>query len=125
MITANFRFIIFGFYPYELHWRPSVAMIILVSLLFYKQKQESFGRLLVYVWMPACDHGHSDAGRILGLTPVESASVGAFASDTDALVFGMLRPIPLGIFLALGRRSKMPAIRTISILYIEKIRAFR
>jgi general L-amino acid transport system permease protein len=39
IITANFRFIIFGFFPYELQWRPLLAMGILFSLLFYSRNR--------------------------------------------------------------------------------------
>lgn len=37
-------------------------------------------------------------------------------------VFGIAISFPLGVLLALGRRSKLPAIRMISVLYIEFIR---
>jgi len=38
-------------------------------------------------------------------------------------VFGLTAAYPLGVILALGRRSKMPAVKIMSILYIELIRA--
>ena len=123
MITANFRFIIFGFYPYELHWRPSVAMIILVSLLFYSKNRDHWKLSLAYVWISGLAiMGILMRGGILGLTPVESDQWGGLPLTLMLSVFGMFAAYPLGIFLALGRRSKMPAIRTISILYIEMIR---
>jgi len=123
MITANFRFIIFGFYPYELHWRPSVAMIILVSLLFYSKNRDHWKLSLAYVWIAGLAiMGILMRGGILGLTPVESDQWGGLPLTLMLSVFGMFAAYPLGIFLALGRRSKMPAIRTISILYIEMIR---
>ena len=123
MITANFRFIIFGFYPYELHWRPSVAMIILVSLLFYSKNRDHWKISLAYVWIAGLAiMGILMRGGILGLTPVESDQWGGLPLTLMLSVFGMFAAYPLGIFLALGRRSKMPAIRTISILYIEMIR---
>jgi len=34
IVTTNFRFILFGFYPYDLQWRPLVAMLLLFVLLF-------------------------------------------------------------------------------------------
>ena len=33
VIPANIRFILFGFFPYEMQWRPLLAMILLVGLL--------------------------------------------------------------------------------------------
>ncbi len=123
MIPANFRFIIFGFYPYELHWRPSVAMIILVSLLFYSKNRDHWNISLVYIWIAGLAiMGILMRGGILGLTPVESDQWGGLPLTLMLSVFGMFAAYPLGIFLALGRRSKMPAIRTICILYIEMIR---
>jgi general L-amino acid transport system permease protein len=61
-------------------------------------------------------------GGIFGLTPVESDQWGGLPLTLMLSVFGMVAAYPLGILLALGRRSKMPAIRTLSILYIELIR---
>jgi len=40
IIWANFRFIIFGFYPAELQWRPLVAMLLLFGLLFYSRNRD-------------------------------------------------------------------------------------
>jgi general L-amino acid transport system permease protein len=51
IIPANIRFIIFGFYPHELHWRPLVAMIMLVSLLLYSKNRDHWKKSLVYVWI--------------------------------------------------------------------------
>ena len=41
IIPANIRFIIFGFYPYELHWRPLLAMIMMVGLLLYCKNRDT------------------------------------------------------------------------------------
>ena len=35
VIPSNFRFIIFGFFPYDMQWRPLTAMILLFALLVY------------------------------------------------------------------------------------------
>ena len=51
IIPANIRFIIFGFYPYEFHWRPSVAMIMLISLLFYSKNRNHWNKSLGYIWI--------------------------------------------------------------------------
>jgi general L-amino acid transport system permease protein len=123
IIPANIRFIIFGFYPYALHWRPSVAMIILVSLLFYSKNRAHWKVSLGYIWISGLlIMGILMKGGILGMTPVESDQWGGLPLTLMLSVFGMFAAYPLGIFLALGRRSKMPAIKTICILYIEMIR---
>jgi general L-amino acid transport system permease protein len=122
-IPANIRFIIFGFYPYELHWRPFVAMIMLISLLLYSKNRDHWNRSLAWLWITGlCIMGVLMKGGIFGLTPVDSDQWGGLPLTLMLSVFGMVAAYPLGILLALGRRSKMPAIRTISILYIELIR---
>jgi len=118
IIPANIRFIIFGFYPHELHWRPSVAMVLLISLLFYSKKRDHWKVSLAYIWVAGLViMGHSDEGRDSWIDSGGERSVGRFASDPHALrlrdVCGVsARDIP-----GPGeRRSKMPAIRTLCIL---------
>ena len=123
IIPANIRFIIFGFYPHELHWRPSVAMIMLVGLLFYSKNRDHWNISLGYIWIAGLlIMGILMRGGILGLKAVESDQWGGLPLTLMLSVFGMFAAYPLGILLALGRRSKMPAIKTICILYIELIR---
>jgi general L-amino acid transport system permease protein len=122
-IPANIRFIIFGFYPYQLHWRPFVAMILLISLLLYSKNRDHWNRSLAWLWIADLFiMGTLMKGGIFGLTPVDSDQWGGLPLTLMLSVFGMVAAYPLGILLALGRRSKMPAIRTLSILYIELIR---
>ncbi len=123
VIPANIRFILFGFYPHELHWRPFVAMIMLVTLLLYSQNRDHWSKLLGYLWVAGLlIMGILMRGGIFGLTPVESDQWGGLPLTLMLSFFGMFAAYPLGVLLALGRRSKMPAVRTICILYIELIR---
>ncbi len=54
-----------------------------------------------------------------GLSPVETSSWGGLLVTLVVSVTGIAASLPLGILLALGRRSKMPAVRLISIVFIE------
>ena len=123
IIPANIRFIIFGFYPYDLHWRPFIAMILLVSLLLYSRNRAHWRKTLSYLWIAGLFlMALLMKGGLFGLTPVESEKWGGLPLTLMLSFFGMIAAYPLGIFLALGRRSRMPIIRTLSILYIELIR---
>ncbi len=123
IIPANIRFIIFGFYPHELHWRPFVAMIMLVSLLLYSKNRDRWKKSLVYMWIAGLFiMGVMMKGGLLGLSSVESDQWGGLPLTLMLSFFGMFAAYPLGVLLALGRRSKMPAVKTICILYIELIR---
>jgi general L-amino acid transport system permease protein len=61
-------------------------------------------------------------GGVLGLTFVENALWGGLPLTLILSVVGLLFSFPMAILLALGRRSKLPAIRSLCIGYIELIR---
>jgi general L-amino acid transport system permease protein len=123
VITSNIRFITFGFYPFEQQWRPFVAMILLVGLLFYSQNRGHWKKPLAYAWIFGLFiMGLLMKGGLFGLTSVESAQWGGLPLTLLLSVFGLTAAYPLGVVLALGRQSKMPTVKTLSILYIELIR---
>jgi len=123
VVTSNIRFIIFGFYPYVQQWRPLIAMLLLFGLLYYSSNNKHWKKSLVYIWVAGLFvMGTLMKGGILGLTPVESTQWGGLPLTLLLSIFGLTAAYPLGVVLALGRRSKMPGIRWLSILYIELIR---
>ena len=123
IIPANIRFILFGFFPYESQWRPLVAMILLVCLLYYSQNRNHWKKPLAYVWIIGLFiMGLLMKGGLFGLTPVESVKWGGLPLTLLLSVFGLTAAYPFGVILALGRQSSLPAIKTICIVYIELIR---
>jgi len=123
VVTANIRFITFGFYPYEQQWRPFVAMILLVALLFYSQNRNHWKKPLAYAWiLGLCLMGLLMKGGLFGLTSVESTKWGGIPLTLLLSIFGLTAAYPLGVVLALGRQSKMRVVKTLCVLYIELIR---
>ena len=123
IIPANIRFITFGFFPYDQQWRPFVAMVLLIALLFYSRNRNHWKKHLAYGWiLGLCLMGLLMKGGILGLTSVESTQWGGLPLTLLLSVFGLTAAYPLGVILALGRRSKMPAVKTLCVMYIELIR---
>jgi general L-amino acid transport system permease protein len=123
VITQNFRFIIFGFYPYGSQWRPAIAMLILFGLLFYSRDRRHWKKHLAYAWVLGLGTmGLLMKGGIFGFKSVESTQWGGLPLTLLLAVFGLTAAYPLGVILALGRRSKLPLIKALCILYIELIR---
>jgi general L-amino acid transport system permease protein len=54
-----------------------------------------------------------------GLEPVETSQWGGLLVTLVVAVTGIVASLPIGILLALGRRSKMPVVRMFSIIFIE------
>lgn len=123
VIPHNFRFIIFGFYPQDQHWRPLMAMILMVALLIYSKDKEHWNGRLPWVWIGGLSlMGVLMRGGVFGLVGVESDLWSGLPLTMLLSVFGMFAAYPLGIVLALGRRSTMPAVRSLCVAYIELIR---
>jgi general L-amino acid transport system permease protein len=123
IIPTNLRFILFGFYPYDQQWRPLVAMALLIALLFYSRNRDHWKKPLAYAWILGLSlMGLLMKGGLFGLSSVESTQWGGLPLTLLLSVFGLTAAYPLGILLALGRRSKMATVKTLSIIYIELIR---
>ena len=123
IITTNFRFILFGFFPYDQHWRPLIAILILCGLLFYSRDRNHWTKFLGYAWIIGLVvMGILMRGGILGLSSVEPTQWGGLPLTLLLSVFGLTIAYPLGVVLALGRQSKMPTIKWMCVVYIELIR---
>ncbi|SDO38109.1 amino acid ABC transporter permease [Desulforhopalus singaporensis] len=123
VITANIRFILFGFYPHDLQWRPLLAVVILVLLLVYSRNRSHWRKSLFYGWLVGLFvMGLLLKGGLFGLEPVESNNWGGLPLTLLLSVFGLTAAYPVGILLALGRQSKMAVIKSFCVVYIELIR---
>ena len=123
IIATNFRFILFGFFPYDQQWRPLVAMLLLFGLLFYSRDRNHWTKYLGYSWIAGLVvMGFLMKGGLFGFPSVESTQWGGLPLTLLLSVFGLTAAYPLGVILALGRQSKMPAIRVLCVIYIELIR---
>ena len=123
IIPTNIRFIIFGFFPYELQWRPFAAMMILFGLLFYSRDRKHWTKYLGYGWIAGLFvMGLLMKGGLFGLTPVESTKWGGLPLTLLLSVFGLTAAYPLGVILALGRQSKMRGVKLLCVFYIELVR---
>jgi general L-amino acid transport system permease protein len=122
-IAEKHRFILFGTYPYEQHWRPGVASVILIGLWVFSAIRRFWRWWLPIVWMLGLALiGALMWGGILGLPYVENERWGGLILTLLLSTFGIALAFPLSILLALGRRSDLPVIRALCVGYIELIR---
>ncbi|MHC1743592.1 MAG: amino acid ABC transporter permease [Syntrophobacteraceae bacterium] len=123
VVTHNVRFILFGFYPYDQQWRPLCCVMMIVGLFLYTREPGRWSKGLAIAWgVSLVTMGILMPGGILGLQPVEPGEWSGISLTLLLSLFGLTAAYPLGVILALGRRSKLPAIKIMSVLYIELIR---
>ncbi len=122
-IYEKYRFILFGVYPWEEHYRPLLAMIIFLTLVLTSCFRRAWGRPLIAGWIIGLAAvAVLMWGGVLGLTYVDQSQWGGLPLTLFLATFGIAGAFPISILLALGRRSKMPAIKALCIGYIELIR---
>lgn len=125
-ISQRLNFFIYGFYPDELQWRVDV-MFALLAVAFVPQFIERFpGRkwlgLFGMTGLPIIGY-FLIPGGLFGLEAVESTKWGGLMLTLILAYIGILASLPIGILLALGRRSDMPIVRGLCVVFIEVWRA--
>ena len=123
LIAEKHRFIFFGTYPFEQHWRPAGAIALLVALYLVSAWRRCWKAWLALLWLAGLAAvGVLMWGGLFGLPYVENERWGGLVLTLLLATFGLAFAFPLSILLALGRRSEMPLVRALSVCYIELVR---
>ena len=121
-IKVWFNRFMYGLYPDAEQWRINSAFIILFLLVgvtfFAPQKLKKYFILFLVLVYPFIGIKLISGGDF-GLVYVESAAWGGLSLTFIISAFAILFCFPIGVFLALGRRSSLPAIKYISVGFIE------
>ena len=114
---------LYGFYPQDAYWRVNVALLLLIPavayVLFEKLPYARYGRWFSVAY-PVIAALLLVGG--LGLEGVSTDQFGGFMLNLVAGLAGIALSLPIGILLALGRRSRLPAVRYLSVGFIEVVR---
>ena len=122
-IVEKHRLIAFGTYPYEEHWRPALASLFLIALWVLSAWKAFWKPRLIAVWaVGLLVIGALMWGGVFGLPYVENERWGGLILTLLLATFGLACAFPLSVLLALGRRSELPLIRALCVVYIELIR---
>ena len=97
--------------------------MLFIALFFLSTRRALWRRELAYLWIGALALiSVLMWGGVFGLSFVSQDRWGGLPVTLILATFGLAFGFPLGILVALGRRSKLPAIRSLSVLYVELIR---
>jgi general L-amino acid transport system permease protein len=122
-IAEKGRFILFGRFPHEEHWRPLSTIVIFIAMILASCDRRLWGRRLAILWLAGIAAvGVLMWGGVLGMSYVETSLWNGLPLTLILATFGMVFAFPLAILLALGRRSRLPAVRAICVGYIELVR---
>ncbi|MDE2418750.1 MAG: amino acid ABC transporter permease [Burkholderiales bacterium] len=123
VVAEKFRIIIFGRYPFEEQWRPLVATTALLGLLIASCMRAFWKSWLAILWIAVLAFFFTVMyGGILGLSRVETDRWGGLPLTILLASLSMSMAFPIALVIALGRRSTLPAIRSVCTIYVELIR---
>ncbi|MER8412239.1 MULTISPECIES: amino acid ABC transporter permease [Mesorhizobium] len=124
-VNAKFGQFMLGRYPIEERWRPILVAILFVALLvpmlIPKVPRKGLNAVLLFFVLPIVAFVLL-VGGMFGLPHVETSLWGGLLVTLSLSFVGIAVSLPLGIVLALGRRSKMPIIKTLCVVFIETVR---
>jgi general L-amino acid transport system permease protein len=123
VVSEKYRLIIFGRYPYEEQWRPLIATLLLVALLMFSCVRLFWKRWLAVLWIAVfAVFFWLMLGGALGLSKVGTDRWGGLPLTILLASLSIVLAFPISIVVALGRRSHMPAIRSVCVIYVELVR---
>lgn len=123
VLVEKHRLILFGRFPYEEHWRPLVATTLLLALVVISCVRAFWRLWLAALWLTVMPlYFVLMRGGIAGLEYVPTDLWGGLPLTVMLTTCGIVFAFPLAVLVALGRRSNLPAIRTLCMLYVELIR---
>ena len=121
-IAAKIRQFMYGFYPADEQWRVNltyaIGIILLVPLLMPRAPYKAANAVAFFGVFPVMAF-FLLVGGMIGLPHVETRFWGGLLVTLVIAFTGIIGSVPLGIVLALGRRSRMPIIRAASVAFIE------
>jgi general L-amino acid transport system permease protein len=125
-VIDRINFFTYGFYPVEERWRVNVFFALLAIgvgwMAWLDAPRRDIGALYFFVAMPIASIVLLVGLPEIGLTRVSTTQWGGVLVTIVVAAIGIVASLPLGILLALGRRSHMPAVRLFSVLFIEFVR---
>ena len=123
-VRARIGQFIFGFYPEAERWRVVLSFALgaigIYGLLGGPERFRKHAAIFFFVAFPIVSFWLLRGG--LGLLPVRTEQWGGFMLTLVIALVGIVLSLPFGILLALGRRSKLPIVHLLCVIFIEFVR---
>ena len=121
-IGAKLSQLMYGFYPASEQWRVdltyALGAVLLAPLLIPSVPGKALNAVVFFGIFPVIAF-FLLIGGVFGLPHVETRVWGGLLVTLVISFTGIIFSLPLGILLALGRRSEFPVVRTICVIFIE------
>ena len=126
VVSSNLPLYGVGSYPEEQRWRPLLwiaGLIVLITVTLAGPRKVLWRKALPIMWIAMAPAGLWLLAGGVGLLPVGTRDWGGLTLTLLLTTGSGLLALPMGVLLALGRRSSLPVLRWTSVGYIELMRA--
>jgi general L-amino acid transport system permease protein len=125
-VRVWFSYFVYGFYPLGERWRVDAFFAALafgiVWLLWLSAPHRGIGAFYFFVVLPLLSFVLLHGAPPIGLIVVPTSQWGGILVTVVVATIGIVFSLPLGILLALARRSEKPAVRLLAVAFIEFVR---
>ena len=125
-VYERWSYFVYGSYPIPERWRVDMFFAMLALgvgwMLWLEAPRRDLGSVYFFLVLPISSFILLTGWRAIGLAPVDTTLWGGMLVTIVVASVGIVVSLPLGILLALGRRSHMPAVRLVSVIFIEFVR---
>jgi general L-amino acid transport system permease protein len=119
-------YFVYGFYPLGVRWRVDLFFAALAFgigwLAWLSAPRRDIGALYFFVVLPVLSYLLLSGAPLIGLATVPTSLWGGILVTIVVSTVGIVVSLPLGILLALGRRSHIPVVRLFGVTFIEFVR---
>jgi general L-amino acid transport system permease protein len=120
------NYFIYGFYPLAQRWRVDVFFALLAFgiawLAWLDAPRRDLAARYFFVLLPILSVILLSGFPQIGLPRVPTTLWGGILVTIVVATVGIVVSLPLGILLALARRSRLPAVRLFAVIFIEFVR---
>lgn len=125
-VAERLPYFIYGSYPIPQRWRVDVFFLLLAIgvawLLWLNAPRRDIGAAYFFLVVPVVSFFLLHGAPWIELPVVDTVLWGGILVTIVLATVGIVVSLPIGIVLALGRRSQMPAIRFLCTTFIEFVR---
>lgn len=123
VIGEKYRVMLFGTYPFEQHWRGYAMMTIILALVAASMVRRLWSGALLIAWGVGLSVAMLlQLGGVAGLVRVPTTLWGGLPLTLVIFLGTVIGGFPLAVLLALGRQSRLPVVRALSVGFIETVR---
>ena len=125
-IRDKIDYLRYGSYPIDQRWRvdltEAIGAVLIAWLLWNGAPRRNIAAVLFFVAFPVAAFLLLRGSTSLGLSVVDTSLWGGVLITLLMSVVGIVFSLPLGVLLALGRRSHMPIVKAACVTFIEFVR---